>query len=313
MITKFRNREQLDEESKDLLDACAEKMLKEKPGIETERYIRMLKGETQENDRLYISNKLIKVKRSLIKRYKELDYYYSETKAAKRIIESDAAEKYKIESETYIESIGKIISEIEDYIISCGDVIINAYIPLLDKYFSESEIIQLLSGSYSQAKRIKEFYDKKETGTRSLTDSFIIHHVEYRWRKGMSKDFIDCPDWEMPLFNCVSTYMWKAINENPKARADMDKFQEEMFGHAMVYTTTDSQGNIIEAEKLFQNVTHNELIRDYQGPFISELKQKNVFDDETIYRIKRADKGVYYIVGENKEVISTIYKKISQK
>ena len=311
MITEFKSREQLDEESKALLDACARKMLEEKPGIETERYIRMLKGEMQENDRLYISNKLIKTKRSLIKQYKKLDHYYLEIRAAKRIIESEAADKYKIESETYIESIGKIVSEIEDYIMSCGDVIINAYIPLIDKYFSESEIIQLLSGSYSQAKRIREFYNKKETGTRSLTDSFIIHHVEYRRRKGRDKDFIDCPDWEMPLFNCISTYMWKAINENPKARADMDKFQEEMFGDAMVYTTTDSQGNIMEAEKLFQNLTQNELIRDYQGPFINELKQKNTLDNETTYKIKRADKAVYYIVGENKEVIATIYKKIS--
>lgn len=310
MITEFKTREQLDEESRALLDECAKKMLEEKPGMETERYIRMLKGEMQGNDRLYISNKLIKVKRSLIKGYKKLDYCSSEIKEAKRIIESDAAEKYKIESEEHIESMEKIIKEIKDYIISCGDVIINAYIPLIDKYFSEKEIIQILSGSYSQARRIKEFYDKQEKGARSLTDSFIIHHIEYRWRKGRDKGFIDCPDWEMPLFNCVSTYIWQAIKNNPKARADMNKFQEEMFGDAMVCTTTDSQGNIIEAEKLFQNLTHNELIRDYQGSFINELKQKNSFDNETIYKIKRADKGVYYIVGEDKKIIATIYKKL---
>ncbi|KHD14968.1 hypothetical protein AB2T63_12205 [Clostridium butyricum] len=311
MITQFKNKEELAAERKVRLEISTEQMLKEKPGLQTERFIRMLKGKMQGNDRLYISNSLIKVKRSLIKRYKELDYYYSEIRAAKRIIESDVAEKYKIESEAYIKSIKDIISKIEDYIMSCGEGLIDAYIPLIDKYFSEQEIIQLLSGSYSQAKRIKEFYNKKETGTRSLTDSFIIHHVEYRWRKGRSRDFIDCPDWEMPLFNCISTYMWKAINENPKARADMDNVLEELFEDAMISTTFDSEGNVISAEKVIQELTQNELIRGYQGAFINELKQKNILDNETTYKLKRADKGVYCVVGEDKEIIATIYKKIS--
>ena len=311
MITKFKSKEELAAERKVKLDISAEQMLKEKPGLQTERLVRMLKGEMQGNDRLYISNNLIKVKRSLIKQYKKLDYYYSEMRAAKRIIESDAPEKYKSESETYIKEIKEIISKIEDYIMSCGEALIDAYIPSIDKYFSEQEIIQLLSGSYSQAKRIKEFYNKKETGTRSLTDSFIIHHVEYRWRKGRNKDFVDCPDWEMPLFNCVSSYMWKSINADPKARADMDTVFEDLFGDAMVSTTLDSEGNIISAEKVIQELTQNELIRGYQGAFINELKQKNILDNETTYKIKRIDNGVYSIIGENKESIATIYKKIS--
>jgi hypothetical protein len=105
--------------------------------------------------------------------------------------------------------------------------------------------------------------------------------------------------------------MWKAINADSKARADMDTVFEDLFGDAMVSTTLDSEGNIISAEKVIQELTQNELIRGYQGAFINELKQKNILDNETTYKIKRADKGIYYIVGPNKEVIATVYKKIS--
>ena len=188
-------------------------------------------------------------------------------------------------------------------------MIVDFYIPMLDKYFSEHEIIQLIGGSYEQCKRIKEYYDKHDTGTRSLTDSFIIHHGEYRWRKGLSKDFIDCERWEMPLFECVTKYMWQAINNNPKAKADMDNVFEDMFGSAMSHITTDSKVNIISAEKIYQDLTANELIKDYKGKFINELKSKNLFDNETTYRLKRIDTGVYDIISESKEVLARIYKK----
>lgn len=193
--------------------------------------------------------------------------------------------------------------------MDCGATIIDSFVPMLDKYFTEHEIIQIIGGSYEQAKRIKEWRDKNETGNMLLTESLIMHHVEYRWRKGRGKDYLTCPRWEMPLFECVSSYVWDVINSDPKAKADMDKVFEDIFGEAMVYTTTDSQGNIISTEKVIQKLTINELIKDYQGPFINQLKQQDTFDNKTTYRIKRVDVGVYDVITEDREVLDRIYKK----
>jgi archaellum component FlaC len=84
------------------------------------------------------------------------------------------------ELEEYIECIKEQVECLSSKISSYGALLINTYIPFMDKYFNEHEIIQIIGGSYEQCKRIKEFYDKNCTGTESLTDSFIIHHGEYR-------------------------------------------------------------------------------------------------------------------------------------
>lgn len=307
MITEFKSKEQLAIENSQKVEEELKKYYSEK---ELGRFKRILKNEAQGDDRLFLSNSIVNMKFKLRDSYKKLDRHYKLRNTINNRLKLDSTEKSRIEHEEYLANVNDGISELKEGLLNYG-ALLSSYIPLLDKYFSEQEIIQLLSGSYEEAKNIKEYYDKDETGTRSLTDSFIIHHIEYRWRKGRSKDFIDCPDYEMPLFNCISKYMWKAINNNPTAKADMDNFFEDTLGGAMVYTIRDGEGNVISAEKVFQDVTQNELIRDYQGAFINELKQKNILDNETTYKIKRIDNGVYSIIGENKESIATIYKKIS--
>lgn len=311
MITEFKSKEQIEEENRIIFDKKIAEMLNDKPGLETERLARIIKNEAAGDDRLYISNTIVKLKFRLREHYKDLDEFYNpEIARVKEILKGkNLFKKAREDNEDYLDKLIEHKKAINDYIMSCGAAIINCYIPLLDKYFTEHEIIQILSGSYTEAKSIKEFYDKKETGTKSLTDSFIMHHIEYRWRRGRAKDFIDCPRWEMPLFESTSSYVLDFIMNNKKAKADMDKVTDELFGDAMYYTTTDKDGNVLSAEKVYQNLTTNELIKDYQGPFISQLKQKGIFDNKTTYRIKRVDNGVYSIIGEDKEVIATIYKK----
>ena len=229
-------------------------MLKERPGLQTERLIRLLKGGDLKDDRLYISNGLVKLKFGIRKVYKELDdFYIPEINRVRKILEDKKlSRRFKEDYKNYLEE--------------------------LNQY-------------------------------RDSANSLIMHHVEYRWRKGRGKDYLTCPRWEMPLFECVSSYVWDVINSDPKAKADMDKVFEDIFGEAMVYTTTDSQGNIISTEKVIQKLTINELIKDYQGPFINQLKQQDTFDNKTTYRIKRVDVGVYDVITEDKEVLDRIYKK----
>ena len=311
MITEFKSKEQLAEEKKVKLEKQIDEMLKERPGLQTERLIRLLKGGDLKDDRLYISNGLVKLKFGIRKVYKELDdFYIPEINRVRKILEDKKlSRRFKEDYKNYLEELNQYRDSANSYLMDCGATIIDSFVPMLDKYFTEHEIIQIIGGSYEQAKRIKEWRDKNETGNMLLTESLIMHHVEYRWRKGRGKDYLTCPRLEMPLFECVSSYVWDVINSDPKAKADMDKVFEDIFGEAMVYTTTDSQGNIISTEKVIQKLTINELIKDYQGPFINQLKQQDTFDNKTTYRIKRVDVGVYDVITEDKEVLDRIYKK----
>ena len=283
MISEFKSKEQLAEEKKVKLEKQIDEMLKERPGLQTERLIRLLKGGDLKDDRLYISNGLVKLKFGIRKVYKELDdFYIPEINRVRKILEDKKlSRRFKEDYKNYLEELNQYRDSANSYLMDCGATIIDSFVPMLDKYFTEHEIIQIIGGSYEQAKRIKEWRDKNETGNMLLTESLIMHHVEYRWRKGRGKDYLTCPRWEMPLFECVSSYVWDVINSDPKAKADMDKVFEDIFGEAMVYTTTDSQGNIISTEKVIQKLTINELIKDYQGPFINQLKQQDTFDNKT--------------------------------
>lgn len=311
MISEFKSKEQLAEEKKVKLEKQIDEMLKERPGLQTERLIRLLKCGDLKDDRLYISNGLVKLKFGIRKVYKELDdFYIPEINRVRKILEDKKlSRRFKEDYKNYLEELNQYRDSANSYLMDCGATIIDSFVPMLDKYFTEHEIIQIIGGSYEQAKRIKEWRDKNETGNMLLTESLIMHHVEYRWRKGRGKDYLTCPRWEMPLFECVSSYVWDVINSDPKAKADMDKVFEDIFGEAMVYTTTDSQGNIISTEKVIQKLTINELIKDYQGPFINQLKQQDTFDNKTTYKIKRVDVGVYDVITEDKEVLDRIYKK----
>ena len=311
MVIEFKSKEQLAEENKVKLEKQIDEMLKERPGLQTERLIRLLKGGDLKDDRLYISNNFVKLKFEIRKCYKEIDEnYIPEIEKIQERLENRFISKK--EREDFIECLNGFkahISHLEKVLMECGELIIDTFIPMLDKYFTEHEIIQIIGGSYEEAKNIKKWRDEKEIINESLTESLIMHHVEYRWRKGRSRDYLTCPRWEMPLFECVSTYVWNVINSDPKAKADMERVFEDIFGEAMVYATTDSQGHIISAERVIQDLTINELIKDYQGPFINQLKQQDTFDNKTTYKIKRVDVGVYDVITEDKEVLDRIYKK----
>lgn len=303
MIIDYKSKEQKVDESMEVL----RKYLSEK---DFNRWFRIDKNAAEGNDRIAISNGFINLKFKLKDIYKNLDKYYEKRKKAKNVLDLEYIDKStKKEYLDYSNSIDELIEGYNNQLNSLGTILINLYVPMLDRYFNKKEIAQLIGGSYEQIKRIDKWQQKKETGTRSITDSYIIHHGEYRWRKGRSKDFIDCPRWEMPLFHCMSNYILKSINKDPKLRNEMDNMFEEMFSDCMVYTTTDEKGNVIAVEKVIQELSTIELIKEYQGRFINELKKGNVFNDKK-YRVKKLESNVYCIVDKENKIIDRIYKKV---
>lgn len=302
MITEFKSKEQIEDESTEELRVFYSER-------EFNRLKRIFKDEAEGTDRLFISNNVVDIKFKLREIYKKLDSLYEDKKHTEDLLKCDLNDEIREHLEQYLEGIKEYISNLRGKISTYGSLLINTYIPFMDKYFTEHEMIQILSGSYEQCKRIKEYYDKHDTDTRSLADSFIIHHAEYRWRKGLSKEFIDCHSWEMPLFECVSSYMIETIRNNSKLRAEMDKVTEDLFGDAMVYTTTDNQGNIISAEKVYQDITAKDLIKDYKGKFINALKNDSSLNIAATYKVKLEGDGSYFIVDEDKKAIAIIYRK----
>lgn len=106
MITEFKSKEQLAEENKVKLEKQIDEMLKERPGLQTERLIRLLKGGDLKDDRLYISNGLVKLKFGIRKVYKELDdFYIPEINRVRKILEDKKlSRRFKEDYKNYLKS-----------------------------------------------------------------------------------------------------------------------------------------------------------------------------------------------------------------
>lgn len=301
MIIEYKSK--FDRVMEDLKEYLSEK--------DFERWYRIFKGQAIENDRIAISNGLIGLKFKIRDLYKDLDSCYKEKKGANRVLELEFIdENTKKEYKEYIYKLNDFIDKYQKSLNTLGRVLIDLYIPLIDKYFNKKEIIQIIGGSYEEINKINDFIERKETGTNSITESYIIHHAEYRWRKGRSKDFVDCPDWEMPLFNCMSDYMLEEIHKNSEASNKMSNVFEEMFGEALSTVTFDSNGNVVNIEKVIQEISIKELIKNYKGNFIRELRKGNIFSKEKI-KIKKLKDNVYCILNEDNKEGEKIYKEIS--
>lgn len=276
-------------------------------GILRDRLLRISLGEEIEGDRLFASNMLVSVKLQLRKIYYNTPKYRDEIKKHENWMSITDNEDDKQKCITYIDSISKLLELYKEQLRKYGSII-NLLTGYIDKYFSNEEIIQLLGGGYEEAKRIKEWHDNRDTGSRSLTTSYIMHHVEYRWNKQRCKDFVDCPEWEMPLFNCLSEYIFECINNDPKARQDMDEHIEDIFSECRVITTVDSEGNIVGAEKIIQEINASELIRRFKGKYISKLKNDTLLELDKLYKIKNNRDGSYSILDKDKESIAIVYE-----
>lgn len=304
MIIEYKSKEQrIDGAMEGLREFFSEK--------DFNRWVRINKNAAEGNDRIAISNNFLKLKFKLVNIYKDLDICYKDKKRAKKVLELEYIDNNtKKQYQEYINKLDNLIENYNTQLNSLGYVLVNLYVPMLDKYFNKKEIAQLIGGPYEQIKEIDEFQSRKETGTRSITEAYIIHHAEYRWRKGRSKDFIDCPNWEMPLFNCMSDYILGEIHKNSEASNKMSNVFEEMFGEALSTVTFDSNGNVTNIEKVIQEVSIKELIKKYKGNFIRELRKGNIFSEEKI-KIKKLKDNVYCILNEDNKEGEKIYKKIS--
>lgn len=307
MITKFKSKEEL---VKERIYADAETF----KGIDKDRWINISMGKATASDRILISNLFIKTKFQLRNLYKSLDHYWDELKLCNADIEKGLTKESLEKHEKYKQALENARTASFDSLKAYGQYLVDGLIPLLNTYFTEHEIVQLVSGSTRKAEEIKSTIDRLDLkNKRGFAFNFIYHHGEYRWKRGRSKDFIDCPSWEMPLFNCMSDYILHEIENNPKLKQASDEVFEEMFGDAMVYATFDNEGNIASTEKVIQDIKAKDLLLNFKDMHtkgvVSTLKKESIINMDKELKLRRLGDGLYQVEDTSGKLLGKVIKR----
>lgn len=310
MLQQFKAKEQL---KKEKIYKAAEDL----NGVMKERFIRLATGEEKADDRLFYSNLFIKAKFGLRNTFKNLDEYSDELKETRKLIKLGRSKEQLEKLKKYENVLVGAIASFNEHKLNYGRLLVDSLIPMINKYFTEHEIIQLVGGSEVTAREHKETMERLELGGCKDEDGgfafdFIFHHGEYRWRRGRAKDFIDCPEWEMPLFNAISDYIIHQVRSTPKLKYEMDKKCEEMFEDAMVYATFDNNGNIRSTERINQEVKIISLLLNYkdleQNGVIARIKKEPIIDTDKKIRLHKNQGNNYTVLDTQGKKLGYVFK-----
>ena len=286
MISEFKTKEQLRKEK-------IYEMANDFKGKKKERFIRIGLEEPQDGDRLFFSNLLIDMKFSLREIFKKQKECFDQLESTRISLELGGSKKELQSLKKYENTLVEYKDILKKQILNYGSTLVNIIIPEINNHFTEDEIIQLVGGPEDEAKKIKEVMTEIDlkNSEKGFAFNLIFHRGEYRLRKGRSKDFIDCPKWEMPLFWAVSDYIYKEINSNPELKHEMDNLFQEMFEDAIVYPKHDNQGNVVGFDKAIQEIGIKELMTNYKdlepNGIITRLKRQRILDINTTFKLKR--------------------------
>ena len=197
-------------------------------------------------------NLFVKLKLRLKSRYQEIDQWRKQIKATKgkiQALENEKAQLLKDNNKIFncntLFTLKKELStqyaslrELENLVAGTEENIkvlergMFDMVQLGDKHLSTHQKIQLLSGGMKKAQEIIEFHLEHEKETSAETISFmelVMHHTEYQWNKQRSHDWIDCEDWEMPVFYACMEEMIRRTHdyEQQTGSCFMTEFLEE--------------------------------------------------------------------------------------
>ena len=197
-------------------------------------------------------NLFTKLKLTLKSRYQEMDKWREQIKATQesiRSLEHKKSQLLKDNNKVFnchtlftlkqelstqyatLRELENLVTGTEENIkvLECG---MFDMVQLGDNHLSTHQKIQLLSGGMKKAQEIIEFHLEHEKETSAETISFmelVMHHTEYQWNKQRSHDWIDCEDWEMPVFYACMEEMIRRTHdyEQQTGRCFMTEFLEE--------------------------------------------------------------------------------------
>lgn len=100
-----------------------------------------------------------------------------------------------------------------------------------DTYLSTHQKIQLLGGGVYKAKEIIEGcleFGRCPSSEDITFIDLVMHHTEYQWNKQRSRDWIDCKNWEIPVFTACRKELLRRMkkHEEETGRNFMMEFLE---------------------------------------------------------------------------------------
>lgn len=221
-------------------------------GVRGSRMLKIAAGQLKSEDtefKQYIINELVRYRRPIIENYKTIEKVAGYRKIHKR--------KYD-----YLESIGDIakaaethlkIADINNLISSCKDIIadIGKFIAdtLRFDLLTEHEACQIFNINWKTWQDNKKmFLELDEREENHLVYSIIVVcGPEYRHRKGRSKDWYDCPNYEMPIYWSIHEYMMREMKDNKEFHNATNKAFKEIFGDIPTYhVVKDLEGRVID-------------------------------------------------------------------
>lgn len=197
-------------------------------------------------------NLFVTLKLRLKLRYQEMDQWRQQIKATQENIETLEGEKAQLlkdnnkifncnslftlkkELSTHyatLRELENLVAGTEENIkvLECG---MFDMVQLGDNHLSTHQKIQLLGGGVDKAREIIETLmemDKLSSIEEVRFIDLVMHHTEYQWNKQRSHDFIDCEDWEMPVFNACKEELLRRMkkHEEGTGRNFMMEFMEQ--------------------------------------------------------------------------------------
>ena len=166
-----------------------------------------IQSDCKEEKRLLISNGIVKEKMLLKKNYKKIDNFKNQIRKLERdntLHQSNR--KVIIANCERIQELNYIIYKMKDLLLAEARLLIDIYFPLLNDYFSEDEIIEIISGNIESVREIRDNPNIYCFDEQNVAISYVINSVEFRSRKGNRNSSI-CSTYEMPFFNCITNYM----------------------------------------------------------------------------------------------------------
>lgn len=210
---------------------------------------------TDWNTRSYkavVCNALIQYKRWLKDTFRNMEYLHRTKHGLQMRHEwlmgvgevQEASEKLLL-----LNNVKKILKSHNEQVLSIGTILINT---IRFWNFSVNEVCTILGANELEGQRLYKEYreNEKHKNTFETFLEYAVHRgLEYRNRKGRTKDIYDCPKHEMPFYWSVNEVIFDAIDNSEEFKEKMRNYFKNELGLTMYRTVEDLEGNVIDIVK----------------------------------------------------------------
>lgn len=199
-----------------------------------------------------ICNSLLHYKKMLKDLFSNLEYCYKARHGLQMRHEwlMECGEvKRATEKLLLLNDVKRLIKDNKKHVVSIGTTLIHA-----TRFFdlSVNEVCTILGANELEGQRLYKEYQENEKHKNTFETflEYAVHRgLEYRNRKGRTKDIYDCPKHEMPFYWAVNEVIFDAIDNSEEFKEKMRNYFKNELGLTMYRTVEDLEGNVIDIVK----------------------------------------------------------------